>query len=60
MLDFLSQAPHFIADVTATVIDGLDGVDIEACRFCRATWREVPPPYAKTWLVERLMCGLRS
>ena len=33
MLDFLRQAPHFIADVTATAIDGLDGVDIEACRL---------------------------
>lgn len=32
MLDFLGQAPQYIADVTATAIDGLAGVDIEACR----------------------------
>ncbi len=31
MLDFLAQAPKFIADVTATAIDGLEGVDIPAC-----------------------------
>ncbi|WP_428605661.1 TatD family nuclease-associated radical SAM protein [Sedimenticola sp.] len=32
MLDFVSEAPKYIADVTATAIDGLEGVDIEACR----------------------------
>ncbi len=32
MLDFLELAPASIADVTATAINGLDGVDIEACR----------------------------
>lgn len=32
MLDFIAEAPHYIADVTATAIDGLEGVDIEACR----------------------------
>lgn len=32
MLDFLGQAPRYIADVTATAIDGLEGVDIDACR----------------------------
>ncbi len=32
MLDFLQLAPASIADVTATAINGLDGVDIAACR----------------------------
>lgn len=32
MLEFVAEAPTYIADVTATAIDGLDGVDIEACR----------------------------
>ncbi len=32
MLDFLELAPTSIADVTATAINGLAGVDIEACR----------------------------
>jgi TatD family-associated radical SAM protein len=32
MLDFLQQAPAFIPEVTATAINGLDGVDIDACR----------------------------
>nr|WP_305792709.1 TatD family nuclease-associated radical SAM protein [Sedimenticola hydrogenitrophicus] len=32
MLDFVAEAPHYIADVTATAIDGLGGVDIAACR----------------------------
>lgn len=32
MLAFLSAAPRYIDDVTATAIDGLDGVDIAACR----------------------------
>ena len=31
MLEFLRQAPRYINDVTATAIDGLDGVDIEQC-----------------------------
>ena len=31
MLDFLRLAPAYIADTTATAIDGLDGVDIDAC-----------------------------
>lgn len=31
MLDFLKQAPHYISDVTATALDGLEGVDIKAC-----------------------------
>jgi len=31
MLDFLKQAPHYINDVTATALDGLEGVDIKAC-----------------------------
>lgn len=31
MLAFLEQAPRHIDDVTATAIDGLDGVDIDAC-----------------------------
>jgi TatD family-associated radical SAM protein len=31
MLDFLRQAPQYIKDVTATAIDGLDGVDIQQC-----------------------------
>ena len=32
MLDFLAQAPRWVPDVTATAINGLEGVDIEACR----------------------------
>lgn len=32
MLDFLELAPDYIDDVTATAIDGLEGVDIAACR----------------------------
>ncbi|VAW78826.1 hypothetical protein MNBD_GAMMA15-1308 [hydrothermal vent metagenome] len=32
MLDFLKLAPDYIGEVTATAIDGLDGVDIDACR----------------------------
>ena len=31
MLDFLALASQYIADVTATAIDGLEGVDIDAC-----------------------------
>ena len=31
MLDFLEQAPAWIPNVTATAIDGLDDVDIDAC-----------------------------
>jgi TatD family-associated radical SAM protein len=31
MLEFLRRAPEYIADVTATAIDGLEGVDIDAC-----------------------------
>ncbi len=31
MLDFLTLAPHYIDDVTATALDGLEGVDIDAC-----------------------------
>ena len=31
MLDFLKLAPHYIDDVTATALDGLEGVDINAC-----------------------------
>ncbi len=31
MLDFLREAPKYIKDVTATAIDGLEGVDIAAC-----------------------------
>lgn len=31
MLDFLAAAPSYIDEVTATAIDGLDGVDISAC-----------------------------
>ncbi len=32
MLEFLREAPRYIDDVTASAIDGLEGVDIEACR----------------------------
>lgn len=32
MLEFVAQAPNYIPDVTATAIDGLEGVDIAACR----------------------------
>ena len=31
MLDFLREAPGYIPSVTATAIDGLEGVDIGAC-----------------------------
>ena len=31
MLDFLKLAPQYIDDVTATALDGLEGVDIKAC-----------------------------
>jgi TatD family-associated radical SAM protein len=31
MLEFVRQAPSYIPDVTASAIDGLDGVDIQAC-----------------------------
>lgn len=31
MLDFLRLAPQYIKDTTATAIEGLEGVDIEAC-----------------------------
>jgi len=31
MLAFLEQAPKYIPQVTATAIEGLEGVDIEAC-----------------------------
>ncbi|MEE9358218.1 TatD family nuclease-associated radical SAM protein [Candidatus Vondammii sp. HM_W22] len=31
MLEFLAKAPKYIKDVTATAIDGLEGVDIAAC-----------------------------
>lgn len=32
MLDFLKQAPDYIPAVTASAINGLEGVDIDACR----------------------------
>lgn len=32
MLEFLALAPDYIESVTATAIDGLEGVDIAACR----------------------------
>lgn len=32
MLDFLELAPRYVPEVTATAIDGLEGVDIDACR----------------------------
>jgi TatD family-associated radical SAM protein len=50
MLEFLRRAPEYIADVTATAIDGLEGVDIAACetiaksmnvKFRRRTLNEV-------------------
>lgn len=31
MLNFLREAPNYIADVTASAIDGLEGVDIAEC-----------------------------
>ncbi|MES9968457.1 MAG: TatD family nuclease-associated radical SAM protein [Candidatus Thiodiazotropha sp.] len=31
MLEFLRRAPEYVADVTATAIDGLEGVDIAEC-----------------------------
>ena len=50
MLAFLREAPKYFKDVTATAIDGLDGVDIPACetiarelgvKFYRRTLDEV-------------------
>jgi hypothetical protein len=32
MLQFLRDAPKYIPEVTATAIEGLEGVDIPACR----------------------------
>lgn len=32
MLEFLKEAPRYVPEVTATAIDGLEGVDIAACR----------------------------
>jgi len=32
MMTFLTRAPNYIRDVTATAIEGLDGVNIEDCR----------------------------
>ena len=32
MLDFIETAPRYIKQVTATAINGLEGVDIEACK----------------------------
>ncbi len=32
MLSFLEEAPRHIPDVTATAIEGLEGVDIDACK----------------------------
>jgi TatD family-associated radical SAM protein len=31
MLEFLQRAPRYIGDVTATAIEGLEGIDISAC-----------------------------
>ncbi|ROR29587.1 TatD family nuclease-associated radical SAM protein [Inmirania thermothiophila] len=37
MLEFLERAPRHIGEVTATAIDGLEGVDVAACeRLARA------------------------
>jgi TatD family-associated radical SAM protein len=36
MLDFIDEAPRYIDDVTATAIDGLEGVDIPACEALAA------------------------
>lgn len=36
MLDFLAKAPKHITKVTATAIDGLDGVNIKHCRSLSA------------------------
>ena len=32
MLEFLRRAPEYVPEVTATAIEGLEGVDIDACR----------------------------
>ena len=32
LLEFLSRAPQYVPEVTATAIEGLEGVDIDACR----------------------------
>lgn len=32
MLEFVRRAPEYVPEVTATAIEGLDGVDIDACR----------------------------
>ena len=32
MLEFLRRAPEHVPEVTATAVEGLEGVDIDACR----------------------------
>ena len=43
VLAFIQEAPRYIPEVTATAVDGLDGVDIAACeriaRMCGARFR---------------------
>jgi TatD family-associated radical SAM protein len=43
VLAFMQEAPRYIPEVTATAIDGLEGVDIDACarlaRMCGARFR---------------------
>lgn len=43
MLEFLQEAPRYVPEVSATAIDGLEGVDIAACerlaRACGARFR---------------------
>ncbi|HEY5719243.1 MAG TPA: TatD family nuclease-associated radical SAM protein [Gammaproteobacteria bacterium] len=43
LLAFLQEAPRYVPEVTATAIDGLEDVDIEACariaRMCGARFR---------------------
>jgi TatD family-associated radical SAM protein len=33
VLDFLALAPNYISDTTVTAIDGLDGLDVNACEL---------------------------
>jgi len=43
MIDFLQQAPRYVPEVTATAVDGLEDVDIDACArlasMCGARFR---------------------
>ena len=43
VLAFMQEAPRYIPEVTATAIDGLEGVDIDACATCGMDGWEFEP-----------------